>query len=278
VRTRKARLRVWAGYLLLILFAAFSVLFPLWVVIINSAKPQGEASLLGAGLPQHWNIIDNYRTVIDQGQIWRGLFNTLVVVVPSVLIILLIGSAASWVFARGRGRTAHGLYYLSIAGILVPPSIVTSVLVLRQTHLLGSQLALIMFYVGIYLSFAIFIITGFVKTIPYELEESAYIDGASPMWVYLRIILPLLRPVLATTFVVLVLATWNDFFYPFYILQSTSQNTLTLGLYNFAQANVHEVKWQLVFADVILTSLPLVVIYFAAQRRVIAGLMGGALR
>lgn len=276
--SRKTQTRVGLGYVLLIVFAVFSVIFPLWIVLINSVKPQGEASSLSAGLPHHWNARENYRTVIDQGNIWRGLFNTLVVVLPSVLIILFVGSAAAWVFARGRGRSARIIYYFSIAGILVPPAIITSVLVLRKIHLLGSQLALIMFYVGIYLSFAIFFITGFIKTIPFELEESAQIDGAKPLRIYMRIILPLLRPILSTTFIVLVLATWNDFFYPFYILQSPDQSTLTLGLYNFAQANVHEVKWQLVFADVVLTSLPLVIVYFFAQRRIVSGLMGGALK
>ena len=131
---------------------------------------------------------------------------------------------------------------------------------------------------GIFMSFAIFFITGFIKGIPYELEESARIDGHGPVRIFRRIILPLLTPILATTFVVLLLFLWNDFIYPFYILNSSDQRTLTLGLYNFVSGYQYEIRWNLVFADVVMVSLPLLLVYFVAQKRIMAGLMGGAVK
>jgi raffinose/stachyose/melibiose transport system permease protein len=275
-RVMRRRGLVALKYLLLSLFALATVLIPLWIVLVNSAKPLGEANELGLGLPGSWEIGPNYSTVFHDGDFLRGLMNTLIVTIPALLGMLVFGSFAAWIFARGKSRTIRGLYYLSIVGILVPPAIVGSVLVLRWYGVGGSRLGLVFFYMGIFLSFAIFFITGFIKTIPYELEESARIDGASPVRIFRRIILPLLTPILATTFVVLLLFMWNDFIYPFYILSSSSQRTLTLGLYNFVSGYQYEVKWNLVFADVVLVSLPLVVVYFLAQRRVMSGLMGGA--
>ncbi len=170
------------------------------------------------------------------------------------------------------------MYYVSIVGILLPPAIVTAVLVLQRLHVFGSLFGLGLFYIGVFSSFAIFLVTGFVKGIPYELEEAAKLDGAGPVNVFFRIILPLLKPILWTGGVVLLLAIWNDFFYPFYIISSPQQDTLMLGLYNFAEANQYEVRWQLVFGDVVLTSLPLIIVYFVAQRRIVSGLMQGAVK
>lgn len=275
---RGRRVRALVRYALVSAFAAVTVLLPLWIVLVNSAKPQGEANDLSAGLPHTWAIGSNYSTVYHDGAVVHGLRNTLIVTIPALLLMLLFGSFAAWIFARGRSRVLSVLYYLSIVGILVPPAIVGSVLVLRFYGVFGTFLGLILFYTGVYMSFAIFFITGFIKTIPYELEESARIDGAGPFRIFRKIILPLLRPILATTFVVLLLFLWNDFFYPFFILNSSSQRTLTLGLYNFVSGYQYEIRWNLVFADVVLVSLPLVIVYFFAQRRIMAGIMGGAVK
>jgi raffinose/stachyose/melibiose transport system permease protein len=276
VRARRRRTRAIVKYTIVSAFAAVTVLLPLWILLVNSAKTQGEAGDLGLGLPTKWQISQNYSTVLHEGAVWRGLGNTLIVTIPATLATLLFGSFAAWVFARGRSRTLASLYYLSIVGILVPPTIIGSVLVLKWIGLLGTYEGLILFYIGTFLSFAIFFITGFIKTIPYELEEAARIDGASPFRIYRKIILPLLGPVLATMFIVCVLFMWNDFFYPFYILTHPGQRTLMLGLYNFVSGDLYEIRWNLAFADVVLVSLPLVLVYFVAQRRVLSGLMSGA--
>ncbi len=264
-------------YLFLSVIAFLVILVPLWLVVVNSVKSQTEAGSVGLGLPRHWRF-GNFTTVLNQGHLLHGLANTVLATFPSVFLVLLFGSFASWVFARARSRALRGLYYISIIGILLPPAVVTTVLVLRWVHLFGSFFGLILFYVGVYLSFAIFFITGFIKTIPIELEEAARIDGAGPFRIFRKIVLPLLHPVLTTTFIVVLLIIWNDFFYPFFILTQPTQNTLTLGLYSFVQGNLYETRWNLIFADVILTSLPLIVVYFFAQRRIMSGIMGGAVK
>lgn len=261
-------------YTLLIAFAIVTVLIPLWLVVVNSFKSQGEANALTLKLPDEWRIVENYGTVISQGRLGLGLINTLVVVIPSIVGIVLLGALASWVFARSRRRSASLLYYLSVSGVLIPPAIVTSIQVLKAFSSLGPRVDLILFYMGIFMSFGIFLITGFVKTIPIELEEAARIDGAGPLGVFFRIILPLLRPVLVTASFILLVFMWNDFFYAFFFIRGSDQQTLILGLFNFVSGVEFEIRWNLVFADVVLVSLPLIVLFMIAQRQIVSGLLG----
>lgn len=261
-------------HVLLIAFAILAVGVPLWIVLINSVKSIGEANALGLGLPDEWRLVENYSTVVEQGRAWQGLRNTLLVTIPSVVGIVALGGLASWVFARTRHRAVSLLYFLTISGILIPPAVVTSIQVLKALTFHGTPFGLILFYMGVFMSFGVFLITGFVKTIPIELEEAARIDGAGSFTVFTRIIAPLLSPVLVTASFILVLFIWNDFFYPFFILRGNEQRTLTLGLFNFVSGYQYQIRWNLVFADVVLVSLPLIGLFVLVQRRIVAGLLG----
>jgi raffinose/stachyose/melibiose transport system permease protein len=263
-------------YTFLFAVAFVTVIIPLWLVLVNSWKSIGDASQLGVELPNEWALVENYTTVIQDGRIGQGLINTLVVVVPSIIAIVLFGGLASWVFARSKGRAVSLLYYMCIAGVLVPPAIVTSILVLRTFEGLGSQAQLILFYLGVFMSFGVFLITGFVKTIPIELEEAARIDGANSMIIFVRIILPLLSPVLITVSFILLVFMWNDFYYAFFFVRGRNQHTLMLGLFNFVSGVQYQIRWNLVFADVALVSLPLIALFALAQRRIVSGLLGAS--
>jgi raffinose/stachyose/melibiose transport system permease protein len=275
-RSRRRQLVAAARYGALTVFATVTVGIPIWMVLVGSARSSADANEIALRLPRHWAIVQNYGTVLREGHMLRGLRNTLIVALPSVVGTLVIASFAAWVFARARSNFLRRLYYASIVGILLPPAIVVTLLVLKWAHLRGSFLGLIVFYMGVFMSFAIFFMTGFIKTIPIELEEAARIDGASQFRVFWKIILPLLQPALTTSFIVLLLIAWNDFFYPFFILNDTSKYTLSLGLYRFFSSFQYTIRWNLVFADVVVVSAPLIILYIVAQKRIVAGLMGGA--
>ncbi len=272
-RARRTRRRT-VRYTLLILFAAVGVLLPFWTVLINSAKILREASVLGIGLPSQWHIGANYSEVITKGKLFRGLRNNLLIVIPATAGIVLFGSAAAWAFARSRSRRVTVLYWMCISGILIPPAIVTSVVVLRTVGLYGTRPGIILFYMGVYLSFGIFLMTGFVKTIPIELEEAGRIEGAGSFAIYRRIILPLLAPVLVTVAFISVLFIWNDFFYAFFLIRGQENLTLSLGLFQYVSGILYEVRWNLVFASIVLTSLPLIILFGVSQRYVVSGLLG----
>lgn len=261
-----------------ILAAALIIGTPLWLVLATAGKTMAEAQKPDLRPPAHLEYAANARTAIDQGKLFLGLLNSLLVVVPTVLIVLLLGAMAAWVFARHRSRTAGVFYAVTISGILLPPAIVILVLVLRQMHLAGTRPGLIGVYCGLYLSIAIFLITGFVRTIPYELEEAAYMDGAGPIRTFASIVVPLLRPVLATATILITLYAWNDVFYAFFVLGGGDRGTLPLQLYQIANAQLYLNNWHLVFMYITLMSAPLVAVFVIAQRRIIAGVTSGGVK
>ena len=128
------------------------------------------------------------------------------------------------------------------------------------------------------MSIVIFFITGFVRTIPIELEEAARIDGAKPVRIFFTIILPLLRPVIATATILVCLYIWNDVFYAFFVLGGGSTTTLQLNLFQIASSNLYQNNWNLIFAYVVMSSLPLLVVFIFAQRKIISGITGGAVK
>jgi raffinose/stachyose/melibiose transport system permease protein len=250
---------------------------PFWTLLVNSAKPLAEANQLGLGLPRTWALAQNYSAVFREGKLGSALVNTIALALPSILITLLISSMGAWVFARRTERRISMVYFYTIAAILLPPIIVTTVYVIRELHLYGTYWGAILFYCGILSPVSIFLMTGFVRSLPHELEDAARVDGAGPWRIYWHVVLPLLRPILLTTSVFLVLIVWNDLLYQFFLIGGQGKDTLSLSLYNFVQIRQYELAWNLIFADVVLVNVPILVAYFLVQRRLLAGLVSGAL-
>lgn len=261
------------------IFAILFVIIPFWMLFVNSFKTPAEVNELKLNLPVKWNLIENYSTVIKEGKILRGFSNTLIVLIFSLFIVIFLASLASWIFARNKLKIIQIIYYIAISGILIPPAVITTIRVLKLLHIYGNLFGLVIFYSGAIMSFAIFFITGFIKTIPFELEEAAKIDGASLIGVFFKIILPLLKSVISTSVIILTLFIWNDFIYPFYFLTHPSQYTVTLGLYNFIVGGAYyNINWHLLFADIVVTSIPLIILYFVLQKRIISGITAGAIK
>lgn len=250
---------------------------PLWLVLMTAAKSQGEALNPNLSLPSHWQLLDNLRQVWTDANVPVAFFGSLLVVVPTVAGVLTFGSMAAWILARRATRLNAVLYAFAISGIILPPAVVTLVLLLRQLGLAGSAIGMIGVYMGIYMSTVIFFVTGFVRTIPTSLEEAAQIDGASPFTVFRRVVLPLLRPVLATATILICLYVWNDVFYAFFVIGGRI-DTLPLNLFRVASAGLYLNNWHLIFAYVILMSVPLIVVFAVAQRKIISGITGGAVK
>ena len=250
---------------------------PFWLLIVTAGKSQAEAIRPTMSLPSHWQLLQNFSTVITDGKMIKAFFGSVIVTVPSVFLALLLGSMASWVLARRATKPMTVVYALSISGLVLPPAVVTVMMLLKIIGLSGTALGMIGVYVGIYLSTVIFFVTGFIRTIPISLEEAARMDGASPMRIFFTIILPLLGPTLATATILVTLYIWNDVFYSLFIL-SGKMDLLPLNLYNVASAGLYLNNWHLIFAYIILMSLPLLIIFALAQRKIISGITGGAVK
>ncbi|MGP3960572.1 carbohydrate ABC transporter permease [Nonomuraea sp. 3N208] len=268
-----ARLRPFA----VVVLVALVMGVPLWLVVVTAGKSQGEALSPDLSLPSRWQLWDNLAQVWQQGEVPTAFFGSLLVVAPSVALVLTLGSMASWVLARRTTRLNAVLYALAISGIVLPPAVVTIVLLLRQLGLAGTSVGMIGVYAGIYMSTVIFFVTGFVRTVPLSLEEAARMDGAGPVRVFVSVILPLLRPVLATATILICLYVWNDVFYAFFVIGGRL-DTLPLNLFQVANAGLYLNNWHLIFAYIILMSLPLLIVFAVAQRKIISGITGGAVK
>nr|WP_194241524.1 carbohydrate ABC transporter permease [Galbitalea soli] len=250
---------------------------PFWMVVVTAGKSLRQSLTPDLTLPTHWQLWQNIVTVLDQGRMLPALLGSLLVMVPSVVGVLLLGSMASWILARRRSRAMAAVYALAISGIVLPPAVVTIVLLLRQIGLAGTPLGMIGVYMGMYMSTVIFFVTGFVRTIPVELEEAARVDGAGPVKVFFRIILPLLGPTLATATILICLYIWNDVFYALFVVGGRL-DTLPLNLYQVASSGLYLQNWNLIFAYIILMSLPLLITFMVMQRRIISGITSGAVK
>ncbi|HEU5129920.1 MAG TPA: carbohydrate ABC transporter permease [Glycomyces sp.] len=276
-RAPRPRLRLRLQPIAAILTAALVLGVPFWLVIATAAKTQAEALDPNLAPPGEWRLFENFATVFADGRMLPAFFGSLLVMVPAVVGVLVLGSMAAWILGRRGGRLLAAVYALAISGIVLPPAVVTVVLLLRQLGLAGTALGMIGVYMGMYLSTVVFFVTGFVRTIPPELEEAARVDGAGPVRVFARIILPLLRPVLATATILICLYIWNDVFYALFVIGGRI-DTLPLNLYQVASAGLHLQNWHLIFAYIILMSLPLLITFVVAQRRIISGITSGAVK
>lgn len=263
--------------ILLVVLVVLALGLPFYLLIITAGKNQAEALKLSLSLPTHWYLIDNFRTVITEGKMIPAFFGSILVTVPSVVLALIFGAMASWILARRTTKAMSIVYALCISGLILPPAVVSVMMLLKMMGLAGTAIGMICIYVGIYLSTVIFFVTGFIRTIPISLEESARLDGASPMRIFFTIVLPLLGPTLSAATILLILYIWNDVFYALFIL-SGKLDTLPLNLYNVASAGLHLNNWHLIFAYIILMSLPLLIIFAVAQKKIISGITGGAVK
>ncbi|MFV9424002.1 carbohydrate ABC transporter permease [Microbacterium sp. S1037] len=260
-----------------ILVAVVLLGIPFLLTVLTASKTQAEAFVPSLALPSEWHLLDNFATVIGDGRMLAAFGGSVLVMVPAVLGVLVLGSMAAWILGRRRSKGLAFVYAVAISGIVLPPAVVTIVLLLRQLGLAGTPVGMIGVYMGMYMSTVIFFVTGFVRTIPVELEEAARVDGASPVRVFVKIILPLLMPVLATATILICLYIWNDVFYALFVVGGRL-DTLPLNLYQVASAGLYLQNWHLIFAYIILMSLPLLITFMVAQRKIISGITSGAVK
>lgn len=250
---------------------------PFLLAVLTASKTQAEAFVPTLALPSEWRLFDNFAAVIGDGRMIAAFGGSVLVMVPAVLGVLILGSMAAWILGRRKSKGLAFVYAVAISGIVLPPAVVTIVLLLRQLGLAGTPIGMIGVYMGMYMSTVIFFVTGFVRTIPIELEEAARVDGASPVKVFVKIILPLLMPVLATATILICLYIWNDVFYALFVVGGRL-DTLPLNLYQVASAGLYLQNWHLIFAYIILMSLPLLITFMVAQRKIISGITSGAVK
>jgi raffinose/stachyose/melibiose transport system permease protein len=251
------------------------VAVPFLMMALGSLKDAREAAEMSIALPSVWHF-DNYAQVFARANILRAMRNSIVITFTSVALTVFASSTAAFYFGRVSGRRARMLSNIFYLGLIAPPAIVTSIKLLQTLGISGTFLGVILVFSAMNIPFSVFLIAGLVKTIPRELDEAAIIDGCSPGGLFFRVVFPLLAPVIATASIVVFMAVWNSFMIPLYFLNQSTKWTMPLTVYGFFGQFLSD--WHLVFADLLLTAAPVIVVYAFAQRYIIEGMATGAVK
>jgi raffinose/stachyose/melibiose transport system permease protein len=254
--------------------------FPMYLALVNVFKTLKQIRYHPAALPDPFTM-DNIIQVLKRPDhlIFVGLMNSLFITTVTVFLLVVFSATIGYYIARSDSKWSKILLMVFIAGMLTPPQVtlIPVTRILAKLHLMYSFKGLIFFFVGSgLLSFAVFVYSGFIKTIPKELDESALIDGASKFTLFWKIIFPLMRPATATVVIYLALWTWNDFLLPLIIVGPTHGVTITTGVY--VSVGTFTSDYGQIFAMMLLSALPMLIFFFSLQKEFIAGLTSGSLK
>ncbi len=272
-----------------IVIAAY-VLFPFYLVVMNSFKVQADIvtspiSVKGASFGQ---LITNLGAVINNSNFnfWRALFSSVVITVISLVLLALFGAMAGWVISRNnKKKWATAIYMIFIASMIIPFQVVMLPLVSTfrdagnfvGVPMLSTIPGIIFAYCGFGGAMTVFILTGFIKGVPYDLEEAASIDGCTPEGTFFRIILPLLAPVVTTVTILNGMWIWNDYLLPSMLLGLNGKyKTLPVAVQAFVGSYVKQ--WDLILTAALLAIVPMIIIFLIGQKQIMGGMVDGAVK
>jgi raffinose/stachyose/melibiose transport system permease protein len=277
---------IFLEFFTVILFLLF--LYPFFIVLMNSAKASFEIMQSPMSMPDDWGLIGHNmlsiwgNTNIRYPSSFRA---SIIITVASLFCITLLSSQAAWVLVRTKTKTSQFLFFIFVAAMVIPFQIVMFPLLtwfraIHQTiglRLLRTYSGMVLAYVGFGSSLSVFLYHGFIKTIPFELEEAAKIDGCSRMRTFYVIISPILRPIHATVVVLNGIWIWNDYLLPLLVLGTGNRiQTIPLAVANFAGAYVKQ--WDMILTAILMAMVPIIIFFLAAQRHIIKGMVAGSIK
>lgn len=259
---------------LIFVLLSFVYLVPFLLVIVNSLKSSPEAQKLNLLLPTKY-YFENFITVIREASLGRAALNGLIYSVTAVVVIILFCSFTAYILSRRNDKISKIIHSYFMLGIIIPSALIPTFMIMKILGLLGTYQGLIMIYISCGIPMAIFLYKEFINAIPKELDEAAFVDGASVVRTFYLIIFPTLKPITATVTVLTFMNTWNDFTTQLYF-GTIKLRAMPLSVYGFF--GKFSQSWNLVFADVLLTMIPVIIVYFVAQKYIISGLTAGAVK
>jgi raffinose/stachyose/melibiose transport system permease protein len=261
------------------LLAIYAVLIvvPLWVVVAGTFKTTPELFSSPYGLPPALSF-ENYAQVLEEAGLAEAFVNSVVVTVCSVFLTLFIASLAAYGIARIPGWKGLAIFGFLVIGMSVPAqaNMIPQYVLFDSLGLLNTRTALVLINIVVTLPVAVFILTGFMKTLPRELYEASSIDGAGAFRTYWSVIMPLSLPSVAATGIFLFVIHWNELLYPLLLIQEPSLRTLPLALLSFQGEFL--TNYPLLFTGVMIASLPVVIAYVFLQRFFVAGITAGSVK
>jgi raffinose/stachyose/melibiose transport system permease protein len=263
-----------------IAFLVVGVIFlvPFIFILSIASKSRQEAGLFQFTWPGQFLLLENLAAVIraNDYRMLLALQNSVFLTVASVTLIVLFSALVAYVMQRRNDRMANWVNAIMFAGLVLPPAVVPTVFWMQTLGLYKTILSLVFIEVALALPFATLILRAFIGTIPREVDEAAIMDGASPLRLFISIILPLLRPAIVTIIVTSSVAIYNDFSNPLYFLPGSQNVTAQLTLFTFMSQ--YNSQWNMVFADVVLITIPPLILFMFFQRQIVSGMTSGAVK
>ncbi|MGJ8590290.1 MAG: carbohydrate ABC transporter permease [Yoonia sp.] len=264
----------------LISLAVASIIFilPFIYVFLNASKTTAEANQPNFSLPSDWQFWDNLVAVVQAREyaLLLAYFNSIVITAGAISLLVVLAAMVGYVLQRRPSRTTKIVEFVALTGLMIPPAVVPTIWVLQQVGLFKTIHGMILIQVAYGLSFCVLLFRAFISTIPRELDEAAIIDGAKPLQIFFRVILPLLKPVTVTVIVVQTIFIFNDFTHPLYYLPGRDNITVQLTLYNFqSQFNT---QLNLLFMNILLITIPPLLVFVFFNRQIVAGMTSGAVK
>jgi raffinose/stachyose/melibiose transport system permease protein len=280
LKERSHRRRVGAGTIVLtVLVGVLALLFltPFYFTVSNSLKTFGEIMRDASSLPKPV-VTENYTLAFKEVNFPLVFFNSFVITTISLVFMVLFGAMAAWRMVRRPHRLSKILFGAFVVAMVVPfqSVMIPMMRVASGLRLLDSRYGLIIIYLGFGMPFTVFLLHGFAKSVPMEIEESAYLDGASTMTTFFRIVIPLLKTMLATVTILQTFWIWNDFLLPLLVLFSDRLKTIPLAIFGFF--GQYNNQWDKALATLNMGMLPIVLFFLFLQRFIIKGVTAGSLK
>ncbi len=254
------------------------ILCPLYLVVINSFKSLEEAGKNFFALPSSF-YLENFKNLFTGNNYWGYVKNSFIISVVSICLILLLVPSVSYAIARNYNRKYYkGIYFYLLMGLFIPSQVIMLPVTKLMTNLnLLNRQGLIMLYAAFSLTQGVFLFVNYIRGLPFEVEESAYIDGCNVFQSYVKIVLPLVKPMIATILIMDLLWIWNDFMLPLLIL-NRSRDIWTLPLFQYNFKTEYSFDYTMAFTAYLMSMLPMLIVYCLGQKNIIKGLTAGSVK
>jgi raffinose/stachyose/melibiose transport system permease protein len=261
-----------------VLVSVVVFLVPFAFIVLTAVMDAQQSGEFALAWPRNFDLVQNFTTVLQTRDyiLVIAFINSTVLTVVSVTALVVLGAMVAFVLQRRKSRLTPVVSFLVLAGLIMPPAIVPTIWVLQKLGLFGGMPGLIFVEIAYGLSFTILLFRAFLGTVPRELDEAAILDGAGPFRLFFRVILPLLRPVTVTIIVVQSVNIFNDFTNPLYFAPGDDNATVQLTLFNFQSQNLN--SYNLLFMDILLITIPPLLMYLFFNRQIVAGMTSGAVK
>lgn len=269
--------RIFLGDLLGITGAVVLFIVPFLFMLVNSLKERRESNLLRLTLPEEFqwsNFVEAFTA--NHYQILTAFKNSFVLTLFSVIGLIIVGSLAGYIIQRRQDKAVKAISTIIMLGLMIPAAVLPTIWVMQSLHIYKTMFAMVMLEIAMQIPFTIMLYRGFMANVPKDLEEAALIDGCTPVQLFSKIVFPLLKPVTATVIILNACNIFNDFTNPLYFFPGAENVTVQLTLYNYM--GKYNNSYNLLFADVIIITIPMLIIFILFNKQLVEGMTAGAVK